>query len=511
MISIKLRGRTLGAQLLRLNVAFVLVLAVVSVISYLTLSRLQVNGPIYQQVIQQKDLIADILPPPLYLVECQAVSLSMLGETESAALQVQQETLQRLQNDFNTRIAYWDKELAGTAVRETILNDVQRPAREYFEVLNREFVPAVMRRDKNVAAEIAYGKLRSLYDQHRQGVDRTVEQAARTSKEVEAAAAGEIGTRTSWMIVVIFAGLAGILAYSFVVARRLTLTLKNTTAQLAESAEHMATVSNQVSSASQSLAEASSEQAASLQETSSSLIEIAGSTKRNSDEAAEAVRLASQTRDAAENGANDVQSMSEAMDALKKASSDIAKIIKTIDEIAFQTNLLALNAAVEAARAGEAGVGFAVVADEVRNLAQRSAQAAKDTANQIESAIAKTDQGVALSSRVAVNLQDIAEKVRQLDEFVMQVAAASREQSAGIQQVNEAVAQMDQATQGNAASAEETASASEEMHNQAEALNNAMSQLKSLIGAESGSNEFDYSSLSLPTTAHRQKSGATVD
>ena len=127
-----------------------------------------------------------------------------------------------------------------------------------------------------------------------------------------------------------------------------------------------------------------------------------------------------------------MQAMTTAMEAIKVSSDDIAKIIKTIDEIAFQTNILALNAAVEAARAGEAGMGFAVVADEVRNLAQRSAQAAKETAAKIEGAIGKTAQGVEISAKVAQALNDIVAKVRQVDELVAEVASASREQTQGI-------------------------------------------------------------------------------
>jgi methyl-accepting chemotaxis protein len=122
--------------------------------------------------------------------------------------------------------------------------------------------------------------------------------------------------------------------------------------------------------------------------------------------------LAKQARQAAERGADDMQAMSQAMQGIKTSSDDIAKIIKTIDEIAFQTNILALNAAVEAARAGEAGMGFAVVADEVRSLAQRSAQAAKETAAKIEGAIAKTTQGVEINVKVAQALHDIVTKAR---------------------------------------------------------------------------------------------------
>jgi methyl-accepting chemotaxis protein len=170
------------------------------------------------------------------------------------------------------------------------------------------------------------------------------------------------------------------------------------------------------------------------------------------------------------------------MEAIKVSSDDIAKIIKTIDEIAFQTNILALNAAVEAARAGEAGMGFAVVADEVRNLAQRSAQAAKETAGKIEGAIAKTSQGVEISATVAQTLKDIVTKVRQVDELVAEVASASREQTQGISQINSAVSQMDKVTQSNAASAEESAAAAQELNSQAAAMKESVNKLLELVG-----------------------------
>ena len=250
-----------------------------------------------------------------------------------------------------------------------------------------------------------------------------------------------------------------------------------------QSISRVVTVTSQVSGASQSLAEGASQQAASLEETSASLEEISSMTKRNAENADHAKQLANQTRSAADSGAQDMQAMSVAMSEIKASSDNIAKIIKTIDEIAFQTNILALNAAVEAARAGEAGMGFAVVADEVRNLAQRSAQAAKETATQIEDSIQKSDRGVQISSKVALSLTEIVAKARQVDELVAEIATASQEQSQGIQQVNTAITEMDKVTQGNASTAAESATASVELNSQAEHLSHAITDLAALLGA----------------------------
>jgi methyl-accepting chemotaxis protein len=234
------------------------------------------------------------------------------------------------------------------------------------------------------------------------------------------------------------------------------------------------------------LAEGASEQAASLEETSASLEEISSMTKRNADNAQTTKGLANLARSAADSGASDMQKMSVAMQDIKSSSDDISKIIKTIDEIAFQTNILALNAAVEAARAGEAGMGFAVVSDEVRNLAQRSAQAAKETAAKIETAIAKTTQGVQMSEKVAQSLAEIVTNVRKVDELVAEIATASKEQNDGITQVNTAVTQMDKVTQSNAASAEESASAAQELNAQTHVLRGIVGDLLKLVG---GTNE----------------------
>jgi methyl-accepting chemotaxis protein len=305
-----------------------------------------------------------------------------------------------------------------------------------------------------------------------------------TSAKSAGTAANSLTTASTTMIVgLVVAALLGVILAIFI-TRSITKPIRLVADTLSAGADQTAGAAGQVSSASQSLAEGASEQAASLEETSSSLEEMSSMTKRNAETASKVKELGSEARKAGDLGVKDMTALVSAMDAIKTSSADIAKIIKTIDEIAFQTNILALNAAVEAARAGEAGAGFAVVADEVRNLAQRCAQAAKETASKIEDAVQKSAIGADISAKVAKSLEEIVGKARKVDEMAGEVAASSQEQSQGITQVNTAVTQMDKVTQSNAANAEESAAAAEELTAQAEALKEAVADLLRLVDGQ---------------------------
>jgi methyl-accepting chemotaxis protein len=277
-------------------------------------------------------------------------------------------------------------------------------------------------------------------------------------------------------------------------------------AEIGTSSQQTLEASGHISSSSIALAEGASEQAASLEETSASLEEISSMVRRNADNASSAKTIANEARAAADSGSVHIDEMNAAMLEIKAASDDIARIVKSIDEIAFQTNILALNAAVEAARAGEAGLGFAVVADEVRNLAQRSALAARETAEKIENSITKSARGVEISARVTTGLREVADKIREVDRYVAEIAAASNEQSQGIQQVNIAIGQMDKVTQSNAASAEEGASAAEELKAQAAALQGSIRQLSILVsgGVERGGGSTPEPTVASPSKVVRQ-------
>ncbi|MCC6585854.1 MAG: MCP four helix bundle domain-containing protein [Bryobacterales bacterium] len=266
------------------------------------------------------------------------------------------------------------------------------------------------------------------------------------------------------------------------VVRAINKTLVQVVGQLDEGAEQVASAASQVSSSSQSLAEGSSEQAASLEETSASSEEINSMARKNSENSRVAADLMSQSQQKFVQANQSLDQSVIAMGEINTQSDKISKIIKVIDEIAFQTNILALNAAVEAARAGEAGMGFAVVADEVRNLAQRCAQAAKDTAELIEESIAKSNDGKIKVDQVATVIRTITEETARVKTLVDEVNLGSQEQARGIEQIAHAITQMEQVTQKTAASAEESASASEELTAQSETLKDIVDRLTAMVG-----------------------------
>ncbi len=362
-----------------------------------------------------------------------------------------------------------------------------------YDLFQKQVEPALLKYHEALQAEIDYNK-----------------NSANTESTASAnlANASAAGVNVSVIITLLAGGIIG-----YLIVRSLNGVLTQVAETLGEGASQIVSASSQLASASQALAQGASEQAASLEETSAALEEIGSMTKRNAENAKHAQTLSSETRTAAETGAQRTEEMQGAMEAIqlasnemgqailgiKASSNDVSKIISTIDEIAFQTNILALNAAVEAARAGEAGMGFAVVAEEVRNLAKRSADAAKETAQMIESSVNQSNCGVEVNSKVASRIAEVVQKAngvreslnhivtkaREVDSLVGQITDASKEQNTGLEQINSAIAQMNQVTQANAAGSEQTASASEELTAQSVELRAGVEVLVKLVKGNS--------------------------
>jgi methyl-accepting chemotaxis protein/methyl-accepting chemotaxis protein-1 (serine sensor receptor) len=337
--------------------------------------------------------------------------------------------------------------------------------------------------DTAKAEALADGKMASLD----RAMDEAGDQIARFAMEAVMIKDAETDGVVAWVRWLVGAGAAFALilaALLIFLVRRVTSDLRRVVGELSEGAGQVADAAGQVASSSQALAQGSSEQAASLQETSASSEEINSMARKNAESSRAAAGLVTLSQREFADANRKLEQMVVAMGEINSQSGKISKIIQVIDEIAFQTNILALNAAVEAARAGEAGMGFAVVADEVRNLAQRCAQAAKDTAALIEESVAKSADGRTKVDEVTAAMRTITEQAVQVKTFVDEISLGSQEQTRGTEQVSRAIAQMEQVTQRSAASAEQSAAAAEELNAQSDTLRAIVGRLTEIVGSE---------------------------
>ena len=251
--------------------------------------------------------------------------------------------------------------------------------------------------------------------------------------------------------------------------------LRQMVGQVRVTTDSISTASTEIASGNQDLSARTEQTASNLQQAASSMEQLTGTVKQSADSARQANQLASSAAEVAARGGAVVSQVVSTMDEINASSKKIADIIGVIDGIAFQTNILALNAAVEAARAGEQGRGFAVVAGEVRNLAQRSAEAAKEIKALIGASVDKVDSGSRLVADAGKTMQEIVSSVQRVADIIGEISAASSEQSDGIGQVNTAVVQLDQMTQQNASLVEQSAAAAESLKEQAVKLTEVVS------------------------------------
>ncbi|MEO5331096.1 MAG: methyl-accepting chemotaxis protein [Magnetococcus sp. YQC-5] len=477
-----------------------LLLVLVSWASWNTIDTYKVNGPVYQHIVQGKDLLADILPPPLFILEPWAAVQEMNDATSKEEVDKAAKDLAKLKKDYDERHEYWLKERLEPELA-SLMEKAHKPVVTFFAMAQGEYLKLVQSgdRDKMMAS---MKEMENLYNSHRQAVNDVVTSATRRSETAEKEAKEKIASAittiiASSVVAVLFGLLIAFLLTRMIVGAltqgvtfaqqiargdltatiqldqkdevgQLANTLKEMVEKLREvigevstAAEQVSIGSNEISDAAQNLSQGATEQAASIEETSSSMEEMSSNIANNTENAGTTQNIAQKAaKDAADGGI----AVGQAVHAMK----EIASKIGIIEEIARQTNLLALNAAIEAARAGEHGKGFAVVAAEVRKLAERSQTAAGEISHLSASSVEVAEKAGGIINKLVPDIQKTAELIQEIN-------ASSQEQNQGAGQINQAIQQLDQVIQKNAGASEEMAATAEELSAQAEVMAQSIS------------------------------------
>jgi len=488
--------------------------------SFKVLGELKVNGPLYQRIVQGKDLIADILPPPEYIIESYLVSLqaASAAQAERKALI---DNLKALKADYDTRHAFWIQEGLEASLRDLLLVQADQPAQEFYRLAFEQFIPA-LERDDAPAAGAALGAMKARYDAHRAAINQLVETATKRNAADEERAKGDIADASRVMLAILIGVIAVVSLFLLVVRRnlmrqlgcepfqaaaiagriaagdlavridpaagdqasllvaikRMRDSLADIAGRVRDGTEAISSAAGQIASGNLDLSARTENQASSLEQTASAVEELTSTVKQNGDNARQANQMAASASDVALKGGSIVAQVVETMGSINASSRKIVDIIGVIDGIAFQTNILALNAAVEAARAGEQGRGFAVVATEVRSLAQRSAGAAKEIKELIGDSVDKVEAGSKLVNQAGATMDEIVASVKRVTDIMGEITCASREQEVGIEQIHQSITSMDDVTQQNAALVEEASGAATSLHEQAGHLLQVVSVFK---------------------------------
>lgn len=416
--------------------------------TFYTLQQIKVNGPIYDRVVLGKDLIADILPPPEYIIESYLVALQLYQSTDNAATDRLVSRFKDLKKEYDARHQFWLKEQdrLDPKLRDTFLKSAHDPAEKFYEIAEREYLPAMSARDRTQATPLL-AQLTHEYELHRLAIDKVVSMAVKGNQDTEADAAALIARSRVLLIVILVLSLGGITGLSVMTRRQVLkqiggepeLAVKLThqissgdlsttisiapgdkdslLAGLSDMQSSLRAMVNQIVNHSEQLASAAGELssvtlhaqeglknqhmqidqvATAVNELSSTVGEVAKTTvhsatasQQASNSAKKGKVIVQQVLSAIEGVVNEIENAAQALRELEKESSNIGAVVDVISGVAEQTNLLALNAAIEAARAGEQGRGFAVVADEVRTLASRT----QTSTQEIQQMVNRLQQG----------------------------------------------------------------------------------------------------------------------
>ena len=395
---------------------------------------------VLHRIVQGKELIADILPPPNYIIESYLMALHMANEVDegvdAATIQANVDRCGQLKAEFDDRHAFWIKDLPEGEMKQIKTVGCFDPAIDFYRLLNDEFIPACLKGDKETAQKLARGPLRKHYEIHRESIDKVVAMATERAASDEAEVAGIVTSRVRWSIAGLVGAFGVIGGFGWYVARETVNPLRKSATRLQHLSTHDLTdVSQQMRDNAESTANQATKASSSAEQVNSNAQSLATAVEQFEESIREIAGNASNAASVARNAVEAADQTNSTITRLGESSAEIGNVIKVINSSAEQTNLLALNATIEAARAGEAGKGFAVVANEVKELAKETSKATEDIITRIGSIQTDTGEAVGAIGRVS-------EIISQINESQNAIAGAVEEQTAMTSEISRNISQV---------------------------------------------------------------------
>jgi uncharacterized protein YoxC len=469
-----------------------------------TLRISKVNGPYYNKLVQGKDLIADILPPPNYIIESYMMALHMANEADSEhnaeTIQTNVERCQFLKAEFDVRHDFWLVDLPESEMKKIKSVDCYEPAIAFYEVMFNDFIPACEAGDTAKAQELVRGVMREHYEKHRVSIDKVVAMATKKGELDTKEAESFIATSNFWSVIGVFGTLASIGFFGWYTVRETVKPLRGSasrlhflsTGDLTDVSDRLRRNAENTSDQATLASGAAEEVSANAQSLSTAVEQFEASIKEIASNSTAAAGIARQAVDAADKTNTTITRLGE-------SSAEIGNVIKVINSIAEQTNLLALNATIEAARAGEAGKGFAVVANEVKELAKETSKATEDIIGRIETIQTDTHEAVEAIGRVSEVISQINESQTAISGAVDEQTEMTSEISRNISEVAIGSGEIARSISMVAETANNTTTGSDETLQTAADIEAMAAELMSLVG--------EATSKSGRTDAKRQGSG----
>ena len=437
-------------------------------LSWHTLAEVKVKGPYYNRIVQAKDLIADIMPPPNYIIESYMLALHMANEVEegvdASIMQRYVDRCNSLKESYDERHSHWASSLPAGELKELKTVGCYKPAVGFYQLLFNQFVPACLNGDARTAKALVRGSMRESYESHRSAVDQVVALATRENELAEKEAASVLVSRMTLAVLGILGIVALLSVLGWFIARETVNPLKgsaNTLQQL--STNDLAAVSLQLRKNAESTSDQATMASGAAEEVSANAQALTSAVKQFEASIKEIAGNASNAANVAQKAVAATDSTNHTITRLGESSAEIGNVIKVINSIAEQTNLLALNATIEAARAGEAGKGFAVVANEVKELAKETSKATEDIVRRIETIQADTQEAVdaiglvsGIISQIAESQNAIAGAVEEQTTMTSDISRNISEVATSSGEIAESIAMVADAAKGATAGSEET-------------------------------------------------------